>query len=58
MTADGTDRVHVAALYGHWCSVADIGKQWQRMAGIGSQWLQFAADGLHPRPIAGSASYW
>ena len=60
MTAHGMGRVQVLRIYGHWRSAVfrDRGKQWHRMAGIGSQWLLLAADGLHPRPIAGSASYW
>ena len=48
MIADGTGRVQVLAIYGHWCSTVfrDSGKQWHRIAGISSQWSLLASDGL------------
>ena len=59
MIADGTGRVQVLAIYGHWCSTVfrDSGKQWHRIAGISCQWSLLAADGLRSRPMAGGHCY-
>ena len=59
MIADGTGRVQVLRIYGHWSSAVfrDSGKQWHQIAGISSQWSLLAADGLRSRPIAGAPCY-